>query len=150
MLAEPIFRDTRTVVLEMKLADISKRAARGLSRPRDVAVAAEAERILEARAAPKPATTKEPAPLAASICMAWRAGIDEICRRHGMTFERVMVDSKVDKLVHCRHEIWWWLHRLRGTSLPEIGRRFGGFHHTTVLHGVRKHEERMAMERLAA
>jgi chromosomal replication initiator protein len=31
---------------------------------------------------------------------------------------------------------------LAGASLPEIGRAFGGKHHTTVLHSVDKIEER--------
>jgi len=30
-----------------------------------------------------------------------------------------------------------------GTSLPEIGRKFGGKHHSTVLHSIRKIEEKM-------
>ncbi len=33
---------------------------------------------------------------------------------------------------------------LTGASLPEIGRKFGGKHHTTVLHSIRKVHERMA------
>ena len=31
--------------------------------------------------------------------------------------------------------------QLTSRSLPEIGRRFGGRDHTTVMHGVRKIEE---------
>jgi chromosomal replication initiator protein len=30
---------------------------------------------------------------------------------------------------------------LTGASLPEIGRNFGGKHHTTVLHSIQKVEE---------
>lgn len=41
--------------------------------------------------------------------------------------------------------------RLTPLSLPEIGRRFGGRDHTTVLHGVRAVETRLAADdRLAA
>lgn len=35
---------------------------------------------------------------------------------------------------------------LTGASLPEIGRKFGGKHHTTVLHSIRKVEQRMAAD----
>ena len=31
-------------------------------------------------------------------------------------------------------------------SLPEIGRRFGGRDHTTIMHGVRKIEELMSTD----
>lgn len=36
--------------------------------------------------------------------------------------------------------------QLTARSLPEIGRRFGGRDHTTIMHGVRKIEELMAMD----
>ena len=36
--------------------------------------------------------------------------------------------------------------QLTPRSLPEIGRRFGGRDHTTIMHGVRKIEELMATD----
>ena len=40
-----------------------------------------------------------------------------------------------------------WLCKQHTTrSDPDIGRRFGGRDHTTVLHGVRKIEELMALD----
>ena len=36
---------------------------------------------------------------------------------------------------------------LTGTSLPEIGRSFGGKHHTTVIHSIRKIDERCKRDR---
>ena len=36
--------------------------------------------------------------------------------------------------------------QLTSRSLPEIGRRFGGRDHTTVIHGVRRIEELMAVD----
>ena len=36
---------------------------------------------------------------------------------------------------------------LTGTSLPEIGRSFGGKHHSTVIHSIRKIEERCKRDR---
>jgi chromosomal replication initiator protein len=35
---------------------------------------------------------------------------------------------------------------LTGTTLAEIGRQFGGIHHTTVLHSVRKIEAMRRMD----
>jgi chromosomal replication initiator protein len=37
-----------------------------------------------------------------------------------------------------RHVAMYLSKELTGSSLPEIGRRFGGKHHSTVLHAVRK------------
>lgn len=42
-------------------------------------------------------------------------------------------------IVEARHICWYLARTLTTFSLPEIGRLLGGgFHHTTVLHGVRK------------
>ena len=44
-------------------------------------------------------------------------------------------------------QIAMWLCKQHTTrSYPDIGRRFGGRDHTTVLHGVRKIEELMALD----
>jgi chromosomal replication initiator protein len=37
----------------------------------------------------------------------------------------------------------WLLKSMTSLSLPQIGRALGGRDHTTVMHGVRKHESRM-------
>ena len=40
--------------------------------------------------------------------------------------------------------------QLTPRSLPEIGRRFGGRDHTTIMHGIRKIEELMGSDRQIA
>jgi chromosomal replication initiator protein len=40
----------------------------------------------------------------------------------------------------------WLAKRMTTRSLPEIGRRFGGRDHTTVMHGVRRIDELMAAD----
>jgi chromosomal replication initiator protein len=42
-----------------------------------------------------------------------------------------------------RHVAFYLIKKLTLLSLPAIGRRFGGRHHTTVLHGVKKIERMM-------
>lgn len=43
-----------------------------------------------------------------------------------------------------RQEFMWRVRReLPRLSLPQIGRFLGGRHHTTVMHGVRKHQARL-------
>lgn len=50
-----------------------------------------------------------------------------------------------------RHEAFWLAYRQVGIhtvhrySLPQIGAFFGGRDHTTVIHGIRAHEKRMAL-----
>ena len=45
------------------------------------------------------------------------------------------------KVVHPRQIAMYLARELAGASLPEIGRSFGGKHHTTVLHSVEKVQE---------
>lgn len=55
-----------------------------------------------------------------------------------------------------RHEAFWLARRQPGVgvtyrySLPQIGAFFGGRDHTSVIHGVRKHEKRMALNAMMA
>jgi chromosomal replication initiator protein len=52
-----------------------------------------------------------------------------------------MLSSRRDKRVaHPRHIAMFLAKTLTLKSLPELGRRFGGRDHTTILHGVRKIE----------
>jgi chromosomal replication initiator protein len=37
--------------------------------------------------------------------------------------------------------------QLTGASLPEIGREFGGKHHTTVLHSIKRVEHEMQVDK---
>jgi chromosomal replication initiator protein len=37
--------------------------------------------------------------------------------------------------------------RITETSLPEIGRRFGGKHHSTVIHAIQKIEQKRSTDR---
>lgn len=46
-------------------------------------------------------------------------------------------------VVRARQEAMWRLRTLRGLSLAQIGRMLGGRDHTTILHGVRRHEARL-------
>ena len=48
------------------------------------------------------------------------------------------------RLVRVRHVIMWLAKRFTLHSLPDIGRALGNRDHTTVLHGVRKIDHRVA------
>jgi len=48
--------------------------------------------------------------------------------------------SNTKKIVHPRQVAMYLVKELTSASLPEIGRAFGGKHHTTVIHSVNKIE----------
>lgn len=70
----------------------------------------------------------------------WRPAIKSICRRHGVAWKEIIQSDRLPRVVDCRHHIWWTLRTKYGAALTQIGRRTGGFDHSSVLHGVRRWE----------
>ena len=77
-----------------------------------------------------------------------RVTIEEIQKRVAEHFNIRMADMvsarKQRAIARPRQIAMYLAKRLTSRSLPEIGRKFGGRDHTTVMHGVRKVEELMA------
>lgn len=67
----------------------------------------------------------------------------EVCEKHGVTKEEFDGVCRTDKIVNCRHEAWWRAKQETDLSFSQIGKGSGGKHHTTVLHGVQRHEARL-------
>lgn len=88
---------------------------------------------------------RPPAPRVADIKAATAA-------RYGVTVADLEGPRRVDWIVRPRQVAMHLAKTLTLRSLPEIGRRFGGRDHTTVLHGVRKiaalalHDARVAAD----
>lgn len=57
---------------------------------------------------------------------------------YGITVEDILSQRRTWNVVRPRQEAMWLAKRFTLHSLPEIGRRFNGRDHTTVLHAVRK------------
>lgn len=72
----------------------------------------------------------------------WKRIILQVCNRHGITYTEIISPRREVRLVRARHEAMWRLKNETAMSFPAIGRRFDR-DHTTVLHAVRVHEERM-------
>lgn len=70
--------------------------------------------------------------------------LSEIAIRHGVFKEEIFQNRRLKAIVHARQEGMWWCKKNTTWSLPQIGRFFGGYDHTTVLHAYRKHERRLA------
>ena len=75
---------------------------------------------------------------------AWRPIISEVMARYDLCEKDVKAGWKNARYVRCRHEIWWNIRKRLGISLNQIGRRLGGYHHTSVRHGVLLWEEGLA------
>lgn len=86
----------------------------------------------------------EPPPVAKPEPFRWREIIEEVARKHGFFMAEMRSIRRGWPLVAARHEAMWRLRNETSMSLPEIGRRMGGRDHTTVIHGIRKHEQRIA------
>ncbi|NLT36058.1 MAG: chromosomal replication initiator protein DnaA [Gaiellales bacterium] len=73
--------------------------------------------------------------------------ISVVCQATGISHAEVVGDKRSRPIVHARHLAMYLARELTDVSLPQIGERFGGRDHTTVLHAVDKlskllHEDR--------
>jgi hypothetical protein len=60
---------------------------------------------------------------------------------YGVTQKEIVGVRRIKSIIEPRQVAMYLAHTLTKCSLPEIGRRFGGKDHTTVLHAVRKIRE---------
>ncbi|MBY0505998.1 MAG: chromosomal replication initiator protein DnaA [Bryobacteraceae bacterium] len=63
-----------------------------------------------------------------------------VAERHGLQVSQLKMKSNERKIAYPRQIAMYLTKELTNASLPEIGRAFGGKHHTTVLHSVQKIE----------
>jgi chromosomal replication initiator protein len=64
-----------------------------------------------------------------------------VAERYGIRQSQLKEKSNTKKIVVPRQVAMYLVKELTPASLPEIGRAFGGKHHTTVLHSVKKIEK---------
>lgn len=72
--------------------------------------------------------------------------VADVAERRGFTVDELIGPGRHKRLSRARHEAFALIYAQGRLSLPEIGRRFGGRDHTTVLHGIRAHKARQAGE----
>lgn len=73
-----------------------------------------------------------------------------ICNSFGLTKVLINSERRTHDIVIPRQIAMYLCKELTTRSLPEIGRRFGGRDHTTVLHAVRKIAARIATDEIFA
>ncbi|MGH9430744.1 MAG: chromosomal replication initiator protein DnaA [Terriglobia bacterium] len=80
-----------------------------------------------------------------------RVSIDNIqrlvCREFGLTLPQLKSKNNSHKVAYPRQIAMYLSKQLTRSSLPQIGSAFGGKHHTTVLHSVKKIAERIKIDR---
>lgn len=72
--------------------------------------------------------------------------IDDVAGAYGLTAVDLTGDRKVRHFIAPRHEAFWRVRNETGFSFPQIGKFFGGRDHTSIMHGVRKHEALLRAE----
>lgn len=68
----------------------------------------------------------------------------------GVTVEQILSPERTRAAVFARQHAMYVAYLLTVRSLPELGRRFGGRDHTTVLHAVRKIDRQVHDDAFAA
>lgn len=63
--------------------------------------------------------------------------LETVAVHEGVSVETMLSPLRTREAVTARRKAIYLAYRMSGKSLPEIGRRFGGRDHTTVLHAVR-------------
>jgi hypothetical protein len=73
----------------------------------------------------------------------WRQIANEVCAKHGLDFQDVLTPSRVTQMVRCRWEIMYRLHHETTLTLTGIASKLGDMDHSTIMNGIRRHEQRM-------
>ncbi len=80
--------------------------------------------------------------------------VDEIqkvvAEHYGLKQQDLLCERRTQALARPRHAAMYLAKQLTTRSYPDIGRRFGGRDHTTVLHAVKRTEARKAEDSVLA
>lgn len=69
--------------------------------------------------------------------------IHEVAKKHNLTWIEITGAQRHAAFVHARQEIMYRASKETHASLAQIGRTLGNRDHTTVIHGIRRHQERL-------
>lgn len=73
----------------------------------------------------------------------------DVAEKHGLSVQQLRGKTRKRNIAWARQEAMWRIRQIKnddGTprySLPQIGAYCGGRDHTTVIHALRRHEDRM-------
>jgi chromosomal replication initiator protein len=69
-----------------------------------------------------------------------------VCQEFGLSVAQLKAKSNTQAVAYPRQIAMYLAKELTSASLPQIGREFGGKHHTTVLHSIAKIAQRRASD----
>lgn len=67
----------------------------------------------------------------------------QVAAKHNLTPREMMEKTQEFRIAHPRQEAFYRAHKA-GYSMSKIARYFGGFDHTTVIHGIKSYQSRAA------
>ena len=67
-----------------------------------------------------------------------------VCEFYGIEPDQLKARTRERETVLARQIGFYLARKMTGRSLPEIGRQFGGFDHSTIVHAIRRVEEMLA------
>ncbi|NGP19318.1 helix-turn-helix domain-containing protein [Devosia aurantiaca] len=71
--------------------------------------------------------------------------VAEVAAEHGVAVKDILGRFRDSKVVTARHEAIWRIRQETRLSFPQIGQKFSR-DHSTIIHGYKQHERRMASE----
>jgi hypothetical protein len=69
--------------------------------------------------------------------------VQRVCRAYGLTKAQLLGRSRLRLITMARYEAMYRCHRELGRSTAAVGRYLGNRDHSTVINGIRRHEERI-------
>jgi chromosomal replication initiation ATPase DnaA len=82
----------------------------------------------------------------ASAAQRARAAVAAVSSRTGVPVEEIFGRKRIPAVASARHEAIWRVRRVTNWSLPRVGRYFAERDHTTILHSIRRMEDRAARD----
>lgn len=79
----------------------------------------------------------------------WKGIVHEVCDKHDIRFSDILSHVRHKRIVAARCEAIYRLRTETELSFPEIGRRMGGFDHSTAIHSYHRHKKRLEEIRMA-
>lgn len=69
--------------------------------------------------------------------------LSDVATKHALSLDELLASKGKHAAREARYEAMYELRRSTRLSLPQIAQMMGGLHHTSVLHGIRRHAERI-------